>query len=173
MYDNGNTNPDTYTIDAAEVNRPFFGGMFYGADVENLTVWAGTPVNTVNIPSTYFATNTFLNNAGGNDIVNIGEAADGVQSIGGYLQIQNDPAFSVITVNDTGDTAARTATQNTVTLGTDPYGRIGGLAPAIIDYQYWTHRRSASSWGMPVVTRSTLSPMGSPSPSGMPVVWTS
>jgi hypothetical protein len=136
MYDTANNNPDTYTIDAAEVNRPFFGGMFYGADIENLTVWAGIPVNTVNIPSTYFANGTFLNNAGGDDIVNIGESSDGVQSIGGYLQIQNDPAFSVITVNDTGDPTARNATQDTVVLGGSPFGRITGLAPATIDYQY-------------------------------------
>jgi hypothetical protein len=136
MYDNNNSNPDTYTIDLAQVNRPFFGGMFYGADVENLTVWAGSPVNTVNIPSTYFATNTFLNNSGGNDVVNVGQPSNGVQSVGGYLQIQNDPAFSVITVNDTGDTLPRTPTQDTVTLSGSPFGRISGLAPAVIDYQY-------------------------------------
>jgi hypothetical protein len=135
MYDNANGFNDFYDITLLDVNRFGFGGMVYGADVENLTLTCGAGVNAVNVASTYFATNTFINNAGSADTVNVGDAS-GVQDIGGFLQIQNNPSFSTVNINDTGDFTARTINHSTVSDGTFTYGYVTGMAPAPIEYRY-------------------------------------
>src|SRR5262249_35708838 len=68
--------------------------------------------------------------AGGRDTVNVGNAANGVQSILGALTVTNPPSFTTLNLNDQAGPAARTATLS-VSGGT---GTVSGPAPAPIHY---------------------------------------
>ncbi|HQY87744.1 MAG TPA: matrixin family metalloprotease [Tepidisphaeraceae bacterium] len=109
VYDDNNTFTDTYEWDSVDLTRQFFGGAYYGVDIELMLLVAGSGVNTVNIPSTYSATALALNNAGGQDIVNIGNATNGVQSIASTVYIENNPSFTTLNINDSANLAARSA----------------------------------------------------------------
>ena len=79
---------------------------------------------------------TLVNNVA-DAIVNVGKAGS-VQGILGSLQIENPPHFNTLTVDDSADTQLRTVTMDTFISqgGGDPFGRIRGLAPASIFYEY-------------------------------------
>ena len=61
--------------------------------------------------------------------------AGSVQGVKGTLWIEDVGSRSTLTVNDAADTSARTVTLDHFTPdGSSPYGRITGLAPAVINY---------------------------------------
>jgi hypothetical protein len=110
-------------------------------EVSSIVVNTGGGSNTVNVRSTLFGVPVNIN-GGGSDAVNVGH--DGtVQDINGTVNIENTPSFTRITIDDSADSTARTVTLST--LGTNPadsqgnadvWGRVSGLAPANINYEY-------------------------------------
>ncbi len=65
-----------------------------------------------------------------------------VQSIQGTLNIENPTSFNTITVDDSSDSAGHTVTLSSFVnpddsdRNSDPWGKIRGLAPADINYEY-------------------------------------
>jgi hypothetical protein len=100
----------------------------------------GSGSNTVNILNTsaHIAINVI---GSGHDTVNVGNAGS-VQGILAAVNIENPPSVNTINVNDSADTTARTVTLSTFVNpndsqhNSDPWGRITGLAPAAINYEY-------------------------------------
>ena len=109
---------------------PDWGGFFYPADIESLAVTTGTVANIVNVFNTYPNQPVVINSSGGADTVNIGDAS-GVQGIRGDVQIQNDPNYTVININNTGDAVGRNIA---IDQWAGNFGAIGGLAPAYITW---------------------------------------
>jgi hypothetical protein len=103
------------------------------ADTGGVNITTGTASDTINVLAT--GVGTSLSSAGGRDTVNVGNAGS-LQGIIGALFIQNPPSFTTININDSADTAARTARLDTVVLGGANWGSISGLAPASIDFKY-------------------------------------
>jgi hypothetical protein len=102
-------------------------------DTNNITIQTGTGGATVNV----LATGTPVNLIGHslNTTINVGDAGS-VQQILGPLTITNPPSYTTVNVDDSADGAARTVSQDTVSIGGVDYGRITGLAPAAILYKY-------------------------------------
>jgi hypothetical protein len=97
-----------------------------GGTVNIRSTPAGIPVNVYGV---------------GQSTINIGSNI-GVQNILGPINLENPPNFNTIIIDDSGDSAARTATLSTVTVL--PVGRgtgglsdqLSGLAPATISWNY-------------------------------------
>ncbi len=128
VYDDSNAAASVYDISSVSVNRAGFGGFTYGVDVEGVTLRTGTGSDTVNIPSTYPGQPVFVNSNGGADTVNIGSSGAGLSNIRSDIQIQNDPNFSTVNINDTGSSVARNATIEK----NGAFGYVTGLASANI-----------------------------------------
>ena len=128
VYDNNNAVAAIYDVTLARFDRPGWGGFYYGADVESETMTTGTGIDTVNVLSTYQNQPVFLNSAGGNDTVNVGNSTNGVQSIRADVRVDNAPAFTTLNVNDTGNTTP----QGTVIDVAGGLTQITGIAPATI-----------------------------------------
>jgi hypothetical protein len=99
-------------------------------DTSTVTVDMGTGAATVNILSTGVPVNL---SGHGPNTVNVGNAGS-VQAINGSLVISGPPSLATVNVDDSADNAARTVILDTVTIGGSNYGRITGLAPAVIEY---------------------------------------
>jgi hypothetical protein len=113
--------------------------IFYEyADTSGVTIDTGTGGNTINVRATGAATSIV---SAGHDTVHVGDSGN-VQSIRGTLNIENPPSRSTITVDDSADATARTVTLSSfVNLGdsesdSDQWGKISGLAPTDINYEY-------------------------------------
>jgi hypothetical protein len=130
-YDNSNGFVNTYTITSARFDRPFWGGFFYGGDIEGLTLTTDAFADTVNVTSTFAGQPDYLNSAGGADTVNIG-GTNGLQSIAADVQVNNSPSFTTLNINDGPDGSAH----NAVVDISGSYGYITGLAPANI---FWNN----------------------------------
>jgi Ca2+-binding RTX toxin-like protein len=128
VYDDNNSAATTYSINSVSVDRPGFGGFTYGVDIEGLTVRTGSGADTVNIPSTYPGQPVFLNSSGGRDTVNLGGPGAGLSNIRADVQVQNDPNYTLLNINDTGNTAFRNARIDR----NGSFGYVTGLAPANI-----------------------------------------
>jgi len=135
VYDNNYATNTTYTVDQAEVNRPGFGGFFYDAVIAGLAVNTGTGTDTVNVPSTYYATPVYLyGNA--TETINVGSGGS-VQGIAAALTVENSPAYLALNVDDSADSGSRTVTMGTYTPGGDTaFGYIAGLASGNINYEF-------------------------------------
>jgi len=104
--------------------------IIYNYDnTSSVNIVTGTGNDTVNVQAT--GAPTFITNRG-YDMVNVGNAGT-VQGIHGALSISNPPLANTITINDSTDPTARTATLFTSTPG---WGEVAGLAPAPIIYNY-------------------------------------
>ena len=77
-----------------------------------------------------------LTTTGGIDAYAIGGASHGAQSVLGNLTLQNPPSHNNFHVDNLGDTSARTAILDDVTIGGFPYGQLTGLAPATISWKH-------------------------------------
>ena len=92
-----------------------------------LDTWSGS--DTVNVLSTPAGTSTQITStaffADGPDEVTVGNAGS-VQAIQGTLDVSDDALFNDLTIDDSADTAGRTATLSR--------GSISGLAPATITW---------------------------------------
>lgn len=129
VYDNNVAASQTYSITSATFSRPGWAGFSYASDTENHVLTTGTGADTVNIPSTFPAQPVVVASAGGADFANIGNGFNGVQSIEADVQIQNDPSFTTVNINNGPDSTARNATINQFGGG---FGVLSGLAPANI-----------------------------------------
>ncbi len=103
------------------------------SDVSLVTMRTGNYADTINVLRN--AKEMVLSSSGGLDAVNVGNAANGVQSITGNLTIQNPPSHTTLSVNDSANTTGRAMTLDTITLTDGLYGRILWLAPAVIEYK--------------------------------------
>ncbi len=130
VYDNAVASAQTYNLNDTRFDRAGWGGFLYASDVEGLTVTTGTGADVVNVPSTFAGQPVFLQSAGGADQVNIGNSTNGMRSILADVQIQNDPSFSNVLLNNGPDTGAR----NWVVDINGAFGYITSLAPATV---YW------------------------------------
>jgi hypothetical protein len=102
------------------------------ADTSSVTVQTGTGPATVNVLATGKPVNLIGHSL--NTAVNIGFGS--VQAINGPVTITNPPSFTTVNVDDSADSTPRNVSLDTVTIGTQIFGRITGLAPADILYKY-------------------------------------
>jgi hypothetical protein len=104
------------------------------ADTTSVTISTGA--GTINVLATGAVTNLISTGGGLDTTVTVGDGS--VQGIRGTLNIENPPAFNRITVDDSVDNSPpRVATLDTFTpVGDTSFGRISGLAPADINYEY-------------------------------------
>jgi hypothetical protein len=130
---------DIYTITSSIIQRSFSALITY--DLQNVTnINTGTGSPTLNVLSTsFFTTNLFGYSA---TTVNIGNSGS-VQGILGTLNIENRPSFTTINVDDSADGTARIVTLGQFTGSddgdgdSDLFGYIFGLAPGIINYEFF------------------------------------
>jgi hypothetical protein len=131
---------------------------FGPADLDSLTISGGFGNNTYTIVNTQAALGnlTTLNTGGGTDtvnvqattgaltvnaagnanaVVNVGNAGS-VQAINGSLTINDPSSYAAINVDDSADGSARAVSLYTIMMGGVSFGRITGLAPADIQYNY-------------------------------------
>jgi Planctomycete extracellular len=131
LYDNADSFGDTYTITGSQLTKTGnFGPLTYSS-IDGLYPITGTGDDVINILSTASGTGIVVNSAGGADTVNIGNAANGVQSILGDVQVQNDPSFTLINIDDGPNANARNFA---IDQWDGNLGAIGGLAPAYITW---------------------------------------
>jgi hypothetical protein len=134
--DSGDTTGQTVAITNSSITGTWSAPINYvGGEVSSLTVLGGSGSNTFNVQSTASGTPVGLNAGSGADVVSVGNGADGVQDVQADLALEG-PAIT-LTVDDSADGTGRTATLDTFTPGgeTLPFGRISGLAPAVISYE--------------------------------------
>jgi hypothetical protein len=110
---NGGTGGNTFTLTSTP------SGL--GTTATHLNT--GTGADTVNIQGTASNTALYLQGQNGHDTVSITNAGS-AQGISGAINIENDGGFDALTIDDSADTTARTATFNTFTLGGDTTGAI-------------------------------------------------
>jgi Matrixin len=127
-YDNFNDTAQTYIDTGARIERPGWTGVRYFSDLENRTLWTGSSADTVNVWNTEAHQGLVLASGGGRDTVNLGTSSIGLREIRGDVQIQNDPSFTTLNINDGPNTTPRTATFD---VG-NGFGFVTGLAPATI-----------------------------------------
>jgi len=148
VYLGANVFPSTDTDSDAfgEINGLAPANIYYEyADTRSVTIKTPHANNTVNIYDT--GTTTYLDSGGDssapgtNDTVNVG--LGDVQGIQRALYISNPPAWDIINVDASSDSLASvpTITLDSITpvgdaFDGDTYGRIQGLAPANILYDY-------------------------------------
>jgi hypothetical protein len=122
------TSPHTWQVDTAGDYGYLF-GMSQGSihwdnrDISSINLTCGSGLDTGTFKR---LSETFnLNNTGGNDIITVGSsAAFGVGGITGQLTIDNNPALTTLTIDDTGNNVARTITIDE----TGGYNTVSGLA---------------------------------------------
>jgi hypothetical protein len=143
--DSGDVNPRTLTFTSVTPSGDTQFGQLTGlqsgpilfeyADTSSVSLTTGSDVDTVNVLKTGITTTISTSN--GKDAVTIGSGTRGVKDIKGIVNIENPNNFSVITVDDAADTTGRTVTLDTFTpSGDSDFGKISGLAPADINYEY-------------------------------------
>ena len=111
------------------------------ADIRRVSVLTGTAGsgNVINVLATHSPETNLVAHAAAT--VNVGDAGS-VQGILGTLNIENPPSRNTITVDDSADATARTVTLSSFVNPDDseddghPWGKIHGLAPADINYEY-------------------------------------
>jgi hypothetical protein len=128
--------PDTVILDhsGSSATVVINGGMtqsFADATYMLITVTGGSNGLTTNFrgnirPLTLFGNHDM-------DVVNIGDAANQVQNIQAALDLQNQPAWNNVNINDQGDLTSRTAMIDVVPIGGLPYQQVTGLGSAAIN----------------------------------------
>ena len=109
-YDDNNVVAHTFTATSARFDRPGWGGFFYDSCVGLVTLTTGSAANVVNVESSGPGQGIVLNSSGGSDTVNIGSSLFGLEFVRGDVQIQNDPSFTLININDGPSSIQRTFT---------------------------------------------------------------
>lgn len=130
---NGGSGGNSFTVN----NTP---SSIFGTGVTT-TLTSGSGTDTVNVLGTAGTNGAKLDieGNGGADVVTVGSLAPALggtlANINGPVTIRNSPAFSSVVIDDSGDAVARNATIDTVTIGTQLFGRVNGLGnPAAIQY---------------------------------------
>jgi hypothetical protein len=135
LNDQANTSNQIYTLDTNSVEATGSYAAIYYSNLSHLTVNGGTGVDEFAVLATSAPTD-IVGHA--NATVYVGNASGTVGDITHNLTITDPPAYSYVGlyVDDFYDTGFRTATFQTVTIGSVSYGQITGLAPATITYKY-------------------------------------
>ena len=130
VNDQANSAAQTFTLESHAILRTGAAVINYNNLLNNLFVSTGTGADTVNVQATSLPVTL---TGHGSDTVNVGNAGS-VQQILAPLTITDPPAGAFVTLNvdDSTDSAAPTATLDSV----GDFGRITGLAPAAILYKY-------------------------------------
>lgn len=121
----------TLTVSAGGISGTagdsFFGanGQLLPSGIESITVKTGLGTDTVRVQGTAGGTTTDITSAGGTDNVTVGLAGD-MQGIAGALSIAATGTVVNLTLNDSADATARTATITNA--------QVTGLAPAAISF---------------------------------------
>jgi hypothetical protein len=119
---NGGSGNDTFNINNTESGW-------------TTTVNTGSGADTVNV----LGLSTLLNVNGGNggDVVNVGNAGS-LSGIAGTLNLENEPNYNTVNINDQNDSAGHTAVLDTVTRsGETSLGRLTGLGAPVITWDYY------------------------------------
>ena len=156
-YDNDNPASSFFTVDFQKIHGLGGDEMFYGVDIENVSLRTSQFNDTINVQSTDVATKIFLNSAGGNDTVNIGTAtggSTGTDLIKGDLTIDNDAGSTTIDIGDSTSATAKNAFINAFDSGGRRFNWLSGLSPAGI---FWIAAKSASSTSPRVVRQTRYS----------------
>lgn len=123
---------------------------FDDTDTREATIVSGSGADTINVLSYGAIGNGLtLNSWSGGDIVNLGNATTGLQSITTPIIARNTPSFSTLNLINNADTVARTITVDYNT-GTD-LESMSGISPAPI---YWDPGDISSTLGVVVTTGS-------------------
>jgi hypothetical protein len=102
-------------------------------DTSKVNVYFGSGTSVVNVLGTGVPTNVF-NSA--DATVNVG-SGNSVAGIVGTLNLENEPAYDTVNVNDQSDVTAHTATIDTATRsGETSLGRLQGIGAAPITWDY-------------------------------------
>jgi hypothetical protein len=120
LDDSTSSSAHTYTITNNAVSRSGFGGVTF-TNLGSLGLIDGTGSNTVNVLSTSAGLTLDVN---GQDSINVGNNGN-VQGITGGMYIGGSGA-AALSINDSADTTARTATLSD--------GTLTGLAPSAIQW---------------------------------------
>jgi hypothetical protein len=144
IFDQSDTTAHTATIDtvtrAGDTSLGRLSGIgaapitwdyFDSASGVNINFGAGTSL--VNVLGTGVTTNLFNSAAA---TINIGNS-NSVAGIQGTLNLENEPSFDTVNINDQSDSTAHTATIDTVTRsGETSLGRLQGIGAAPITWDY-------------------------------------
>ncbi len=130
VNDHNTLSAQTYSITLARFDRPGWAGFSYAGDIESLTLVTGKGADTVNVPSTFTGQPIDIASAGGADVVNLGNVANGMRSINANIRISNSPSFTTINANSGADTLGRGWSVDDAGFGN--FDRLNGLAPASI-----------------------------------------
>jgi hypothetical protein len=152
INDSADATPRTVGLNTFTSNGAHWGevyGLAQGAivykyaDTQSLHITTGIGADNVSVAATGVATYIAGN---GKDTINVGNAGS-VQSILGDLYVENAPNYNTLFVNDSADATARTVTLSTFTpAGDTAWGKVAGLAPATINYEY------ADTSGVSIIT---------------------
>jgi hypothetical protein len=131
--------PGTVTLGTTTIGGANFGyvaglapaSIYYkDGDTNSVTVQTGLGGDTVNVRATS-APVTLIGH--GSNTVNVGYNGS-VQAIKADLTISSPGYATTVNVDDSADGAVRTVYLDTATIDSSNYGRVVGLAPAIIQY---------------------------------------
>lgn len=120
----------TYDVNNIDVKRGNDSAGSYGIDVEKIVVTTGNGIDTVNVPLTDVNTAVELYSSGGNDVVGIGNATNGLGSVRSEVVVRNAPSFSALTLNDTASATGRNVTFSTAVIDGSEFGTITGFNAA-------------------------------------------
>lgn len=116
IYDNLDVSADTFTFDAGPSNSLTMDATGSFASLtclscEEVNPTTGSGADTVDFYGLPAGVKAHVKSAGGADNVNIGKGVAGVgaQGVRGDIEVQNDPSFTRLHVNDRGNATARTA----------------------------------------------------------------
>jgi hypothetical protein len=103
-------------------------------DTSAVNLNLGSGASTVNVLGTGVTTNIFNSAAA---TINVGNSGS-VAGIQGQLNLENEPSFDTVNINDQNDATINTATISTVTRSGDTsLGALDGVAPAEITWDYF------------------------------------
>jgi hypothetical protein len=176
INDQSNWAGTTYALNASAVTRAGTSTLSYSA-IDRVFINGGSGANTYNVNDTenYYSTwldtgpgadtvnvqatsgpLTVAGRGGYNDLVNVGRNGS-LQSIRGSLTIENPPSLSTVVLDDSADAVFRAFTHDSFTPpGDSAFGRITGLAPAPISYEYNDTRMITIKTGSGGVTATML-----------------
>jgi hypothetical protein len=177
INDQANPSSTTYALNASTVSRPGAAAVTYAdidrvfisggggfntynfADTESYystSLYTGRGVDTVNVQGTSGALNVIGTGDASIDTVNVGRNGS-LQGIRGSLTVENPPGLNYITLDDSADAFYRSLIQDSYTPpGDTAFGRVTGLAPAPISYEYSDTRNVTVKTGSGGATTTLL-----------------
>jgi hypothetical protein len=130
--DGNNPAASTYTITDSRFDRPGWGGFYYDADLETLTLYPTQLNDTVNILSTWPNQPVRISNRGGSDHIFMGNPTQGVQGIRANVYTEG-AGSNTLWISDVGNRSNLSA--NFDWDGSAAWGALNSFAPARIIWQ--------------------------------------